>query len=62
MLSGLLLALGAGAARYHAIAARRAGATWDELHTVVELASVVRALGPLNQGSALPEELRSAGG
>ena len=60
MLFGMLLAIESGAARFHAVAARRAGATWEELHTVVELASAVRALGPLNQGSAMLEELRSA--
>lgn len=60
MLFGMLLATESHAARFHAIAARRVGATWQELHKVVELAAAVRALGPLNQGSAMLEELRAA--
>ncbi len=46
------------AAQQHAIAARRAGATWEELHTVVELATATGALYPFNQGSALLNTLR----
>src|SRR5690349_788990 len=38
MLFGILLALMGDAARLHASAARRAGATWEELHAVVNLA------------------------
>ena len=34
-------------------AARRAGASWEELHTVVELATATGALAPFNQGCAL---------
>jgi alkylhydroperoxidase/carboxymuconolactone decarboxylase family protein YurZ len=59
MLFGMLLIVGAGAARFHAIAARRSGATWEELHKVVELSSAVAALGPLNNGSALLSEIRA---
>lgn len=59
ILFGMLLVLGGGAARFHALAARRAGATWEEFHKVTELASVVAALGPLNNGSALLNELRA---
>lgn len=59
MLFGMLLVLGAGAARFHALAARRSGATWEELHKVAELASAVMALGPLNNGSAILNELRT---
>jgi alkylhydroperoxidase/carboxymuconolactone decarboxylase family protein YurZ len=58
MLFGMLLAMNESAARYHALAARRAGATWEELHQVVELAGIVRALGPLNIGGALLHQLR----
>ena len=58
LLFGMLLAGGAEAARFHGRAARRAGATWEELHKVAELASVVVGLGPLNQGSALLKQLR----
>lgn len=53
-----LLARGEQAARWHALAARRAGATWQELQGVVELVSAVSALGPANQGGALLHELR----
>ena len=59
ILFGMLLFNGSGAARYHAIAARRAGASWKELHKVAELASSVAALGPLNNGSAILNELRT---
>ena len=46
------------AAQQHALAARRAGATWEELHTVIELATATGALYPFNQGSALLNALR----
>jgi 4-carboxymuconolactone decarboxylase len=46
------------AAQAHAAAARRAGASWEELHKVVELASATGALYPANQGSALLNGLR----
>jgi len=46
------------AAQAHAAAARRAGASWKELHTVVELASATGALYPFNQGSALLSGMR----
>jgi len=46
------------AAQAHASAARRAGASWEELHTVVELASATGALYPFNQGSALLNGMR----
>jgi 4-carboxymuconolactone decarboxylase len=46
------------AAQQHALAARRAGASWEELHTVLELATATGALYPFNQGSALLNSLR----
>ncbi len=46
------------AAQAHATAARKVGATWKELHKVVELASATGALYPANQGSALLNTLR----
>ena len=46
------------AAQQHALAARKAGATWQELHTVMELATATGALYPFNQGSALLNTLR----
>ena len=42
----------------HATAARRLGASWKELHKVMELAAVTGALGPANQGTALLKGLR----
>lgn len=59
ILFGMLLSQGVGAAKFHAIAARRAGATWEELHKVMELAAAVAALAPFNNGSALLNELRA---
>jgi len=58
MLFGMLLVEHNPAAQMHALAARRAGATWQELHKVVELASATGALGPANQGSAMLKTLR----
>lgn len=58
MLFAMLLIDGAGAAKFHALAARKAGASWEELHKTVELATAVSALGPMNKGSALLNELR----
>jgi 4-carboxymuconolactone decarboxylase len=46
------------AAQQHALAARRAGASWEELHTVIELATATGALYPFNQGSALLNGMR----
>ncbi len=46
------------AAQAHAAAARKAGASWEELHKIVELASATGALYPANQGSALLNGLR----
>ena len=58
MLFGMLLVEHHPAAQMHALAARRAGASWLELHKVVELASATGALAPANQGSALLKALR----
>jgi alkylhydroperoxidase/carboxymuconolactone decarboxylase family protein YurZ len=46
------------AAQQHALAARRAGASWEELHTIIELATATGALYPFNQGSALLNGMR----
>ncbi len=58
MLFGMVLVMGVPAARDRAIAARRAGASWQELHQVTELASAAIALNPFNNGSAILNELR----
>ena len=58
MLFAMLLVEGSGAAKFHALAARKSGATWQELHKVMELATAVSALGAANKGGALLNELR----
>jgi 4-carboxymuconolactone decarboxylase len=58
ILFGMLLVEHNAAAQMHALAARRAGASWQELHKVVELAATTGALGPGNQGSAMLKTLR----
>jgi 4-carboxymuconolactone decarboxylase len=60
LIFGMLLTLDAGVARHHAAAARKAGASWKELHTVAELVSVVKALGPANLGSSMLNDLKKA--
>jgi alkylhydroperoxidase/carboxymuconolactone decarboxylase family protein YurZ len=57
MLFGILLALMGDAARLHAIAARRAGASWDELHAVVGLAFLFRGLPAANLGAEIIQKL-----
>jgi 4-carboxymuconolactone decarboxylase len=58
ILFGMLLVEHNAAAQMHALAARRAGASWQELHKVVELASATGSLGPANQGTAMLKTLR----
>ena len=62
ILFGMLLVEHNAAAQMHALAARRAGASWPELHKVVELASTTGALGPANQGSAMLKTLHDKEG
>src|ERR1700681_263209 len=50
MLFGMLLVEHHPAAQMHALAARRAGASWQQLHKVVELAPPTGARAPANQG------------
>jgi 4-carboxymuconolactone decarboxylase len=57
MLFGILLALMGDAARLHAIAARRAGATWEELSAVVGLAFLFRGLPAANLGAEIIQKL-----
>ena len=58
ILFGMLLVEHNAAAQMHALAARRAGATWQELHKVVELAAATKSLGPANQGGSMLKSLR----
>lgn len=58
ILFGMLLVEHNPAAQMHALAARRGGATWKELHKVVELAAATKSLGPANQGSSMLKTLR----
>ena len=62
ILFGMLLVEHNAAAQMHALAARRAGATWQELHKVVELAAATKLLGPANQGSAMLKSLQDQEG
>jgi alkylhydroperoxidase/carboxymuconolactone decarboxylase family protein YurZ len=61
MLFGILLALMSDAARLHAIAARRAGASWEELSAVVGLAYLFRGLPAANLGSEILQRMAEAG-
>lgn len=56
---GMLLVEGHEAAYWHALAARRDGASWEELHKIVELATVITSgFGALNRGGAVLAKLR----
>jgi 4-carboxymuconolactone decarboxylase len=57
MLFGMLLMTLADATRLHAIAARRAGATWEELSAVVGLAFLFRGLPAANLGAQIIQEI-----
>src|SRR4051812_12567928 len=57
MLFGILLGLLSDATRLHAIAARRAGATWEELSAVVHLAFLFRGLPAANLGAQIIQEI-----
>lgn len=58
ILFGMLLVEHNPAAEVHAVAARRAGASWQELHKVVELAVATKALWPANAGSNMLNAIR----
>jgi alkylhydroperoxidase/carboxymuconolactone decarboxylase family protein YurZ len=53
MLFGLLLMAASEGARFHAIAARRAGGTWEELHAVAAMAGLYGGLTVMNLASEL---------
>ena len=60
MLFGMLLVQLADATRLHAIAARRAGATWEELSAVVNLAFLFRGLNAANLGAQIIQEIAAS--
>ncbi|MBX5448560.1 carboxymuconolactone decarboxylase family protein [Thermogemmatispora sp.] len=62
MLFGMLLVLLSDAAHLHARAARRVGATWEELNAVVNLAFLFRGLPAGNLGAQILQELAAAEG
>jgi alkylhydroperoxidase/carboxymuconolactone decarboxylase family protein YurZ len=53
MLFGMLLTQLSDAAQLHAIGARNAGATWEELNAVVGLCFLFRGLSAANRGSEI---------
>src|SRR5438132_8845650 len=57
MLFGMLLVLLSDAAHLHARAAHRAGATWEELSAVVNLAFLFRGLPAANLGAQIIQGL-----
>jgi alkylhydroperoxidase/carboxymuconolactone decarboxylase family protein YurZ len=57
MLFGMLLMTLSDAAHLHAIAARRAGASWEELNAVVGLAFLFRGLPAANRGAQIIQEI-----
>ena len=57
VLFGILLALMGDAARLHALAARRAGASWEELSAVVSLAFLFRGLPAANLGAEIIQKM-----
>jgi 4-carboxymuconolactone decarboxylase len=62
MLFGILLALMGDAARLHAIAARRAGASWEELSAITGLAYLFRGLPAANLGAEILQKMAEAEG
>jgi alkylhydroperoxidase/carboxymuconolactone decarboxylase family protein YurZ len=53
----MLLMTLSDATRLHAIAARRAGATWEEMSGVVSLAFLFRGLPAANLGAQIIQEI-----
>jgi alkylhydroperoxidase/carboxymuconolactone decarboxylase family protein YurZ len=61
MLFGMLLMdLAENTARLHAVAARRSGATWEEMSAVVGLAYLYRGLPAANLGAQIVHDLAEA--
>jgi len=62
LLFGLLLMAASEGARFHAIAARRAGATWEELHAVAAMAGLYGGLTVMNLASELLDRIMASEG
>lgn len=60
MLFGMLVMAMANGARFHAIAARRAGATWEELHAVAAMAGLFGGLSVMNLASEILDQIMQA--
>lgn len=57
MLFGMLLSNMAEGARFHGVAARRAGATWEELHAVAAMAGLFRGLSAMNLAAEILDQM-----
>jgi alkylhydroperoxidase/carboxymuconolactone decarboxylase family protein YurZ len=55
---GQFLALQSPAARMHALGARRAGASWEEIHRIIEIAATTAGFGCIAVGDQIIAELR----
>jgi alkylhydroperoxidase/carboxymuconolactone decarboxylase family protein YurZ len=60
MLFGMLLVNLQDAAKLHATAARRAGATWEEMNAVINLAFLFRGLSAANLGAEIVQSIAKA--
>lgn len=60
MLFGMLLMNLQDATKIHALAARRAGATWEEMNAVIGLAFLFRGLSAANLGAQVMKEIANA--
>ena len=59
MLWGILLSQVGQGARWHGVAARRAGASWEELHAVAALAYLFRGLPAMNLAAEIMVDMRN---
>jgi 4-carboxymuconolactone decarboxylase len=57
VLFGILHSKLSDAAKLHGLAARRAGATWEEMQAVIDLAFLFTGMSAANRGPALLEEI-----
>ncbi len=62
MLFGMLLMTMSDGAKFHAIAARRAGASWEELHAVAAMAGLFRGLSAANLAAEILDQIMSSEG